>query len=225
LGPGARPYRRSNLFAGLAEHLCAYVEWKDNDLFRATQRSLFIMLLNITGMADWRVYSYDGRRCLCRILSSVRDLRNIEDSAVDWLRSAAEIVETILLEEEFIMPSASNMIGESAEGMIHNMVTNKIDIDNLHVDDLALYAKPKDCLNLLTMHGSKGKEFDAIAIVDLHDGRVPDFRACSEDEIREDRRQLYVAMTRPRKVLMCFTDRSHDRNHPSRFLYEMGVVS
>ncbi|MCK4463193.1 MAG: ATP-dependent helicase, partial [Candidatus Omnitrophica bacterium] len=97
----------------------------------------------------------------------------------------------------------------------------------LQVRDLSIYARPKNCLNLLTMHGSKGREFDAVAIVDLHDGKVPDFRAiraANEREIEEDKRQLYVAITRPRKVLMCFTDNSNDRNRPSRFLCEMGVI-
>jgi DNA helicase-2/ATP-dependent DNA helicase PcrA len=226
-GPGARPYRYSNLFAGLAENLCAYVEQQDPDLFRATQRMLFIMLLNITGNPVWRVFSYEGRRCLCFILSSVRKLREIEENAVKWLRSAANVTAEFLVKDELITASQGMMIPESAEGMIANMVRNNVETNNLHVSDLALYARPKDCLRLITMHGAKGLEFDAVAIVDLHEGRVPDFRAIrdgNEEAIKEDKRQLYVAMTRPRKLLMYFTDSSHYRNRPSRFLKEIGIV-
>lgn len=226
-GPGARPYRYSNLFAGLAENLCAYVEEQEADLFRSTQRMLFIMLLNMTGNPVWRVYSYEGRRCLCFILSSLRKLREMEENAVRWLRSAANVTAKFLVKDEFITASQGTMILESAEGMVANMLKNKIDTDNLHVSDLALYARPKDCLRLISMHGAKGLEFDAVAIVDLHEGRVPDFRAIrdgNEEAIEEDRRQLYVAMTRPRKLLMYFTDSSHYRNQPSRFLKEIGVI-
>jgi len=151
----------------------------------------------------------------------------MEENAVRWLRSAANVTAEFLVKDEFITASQGTMILESAEGMVANMLKNKIDTDNLHVSDLALYARPKDCLRLISMHGAKGLEFDAVAIVDLHEGRVPDFRAIrdgNEEAIEEDRRQLYVAMTRPRKLLMYFTDSSHYRNQPSRFLKEIGVV-
>ena len=226
-GPGARPYRYSNLFAGFAEALCAYVEQQDVNLFKAAQRMLFIMLLNTTGNPVWRVYSYEGRKCLCSILTSVKRLRDQEESAISLLRNASHLVANFLVNGEFITSKQSAIIPESAEGMIDNIIRNRIDPNNLHISDLALFAQPNHCLRLLTMHGSKGLEFDAVAIVDLHEGKVPDFRAIKDDNvqaIKEDRRQLYVAITRARKLLIYITDSSNPKNHPSRFLNEMGIV-
>ena len=60
IGPGARPYKRSRDFAQFAENACAYLEKPDASLATAVQRALFIMLLNVTGTPDWRVYSYQG---------------------------------------------------------------------------------------------------------------------------------------------------------------------
>jgi DNA helicase-2/ATP-dependent DNA helicase PcrA len=82
-------------------------------------------------------------------------------------------------------------------------------------------------MKLLTMHKAKGREFDAVAVVDLHDGRVPDFRARSIEEVNEGKRLLYVAITRAKRILFYFTDEEHPRNVPSRFLGEgeLGVLS
>jgi DNA helicase-2/ATP-dependent DNA helicase PcrA len=73
------------------------------------------------------------------------------------------------------------------------------------------------------VHSAKGREFDAVALVDLHDGRIPHFTAQSADEFAEARRLFYVAVTRPRKVLMYFTDTSNRRNTPTRFLGPRGL--
>ena len=53
---------------------------------------------------------------------------------------------------------------------------------NLTTADLGVYAKPGACLQLLTLHKSKGREFDAVAIVDLHEGRIPHWTAGTDPE-------------------------------------------
>ena len=224
IGPGSRPYHRAREFSDFGEHLCAYAEEKGADLFRRVQRSLFIMLLNITGDACWDVYSYAGRRCLYMILANIRGLAAEYASAVTWLGKAAESVTTVLVAEGLLPSSLKHVLPESAEQMIADMQRNKVDVANLTTGDLGVYARHKDCLLLMSMHASKGREFDAVAIVNLHDGVVPDFRAKTQGDIDEDRRQLYVAMTRPRKLLMYCTDSSDWRNSPSRFLQDIGVV-
>jgi len=227
IGPGARPYRRSREFAQLAEHLCACVDQRDAHLLQATHRCLFVTLLNVTGKPDWLVYKYDGRRTLCRILGIAREVREQHDGAVVWLNEAARGITDVLIEDEFLPPSKATVFTDSVQGMISDMARNNIDVANLGVDELGLYARPRECLSLLTMHSAKGREFDAVALIDLHDGRIPDFRAKSQEEEDESRRLLYVGITRARKMLMYFTDQSHYRNQPSRFLNKpwLDVVS
>jgi DNA helicase-2/ATP-dependent DNA helicase PcrA len=74
------------------------------------------------------------------------------------------------------------------------------------------------------MHKAKGREFDAVAIVDLHDGKVPHFSIETTEEFDEARRLLYVSMTRARRILMWITDQEHWKNTPSPFLCELGLV-
>ena len=59
-----------------------------------------------------------------------------------------------------------------------------------------------DCLILSTAHSAKGKEWDAVFIIWAADGWVPSTRALrDQDETEEERRLMYVAMTRARHHL------------------------
>lgn len=54
---------------------------------------------------------------------------------------------------------------------------------------------------LSTLHGSKGLEFDAVYITGLEDGIVPLLRDGTIEDIEEERRLLYVGMTRAKRFL------------------------
>ena len=73
------------------------------------------------------------------------------------------------------------------------------------------------------MHGAKGLEFDAVALVGLHEGQIPNRRSRTVDEIDESRRLFYVAMTRAKRLLMYITDDGRAANSPSRFLGSEGL--
>ncbi len=223
IGPGSRPYKRSRDLAQFAEHACAYLEQPDPAISQGAHRAMFLMLLNITGTADWRVYSYEGRKTLFRLLQIAKKARKQHEGAAEWLQNVAQALSQRLVQDEFLPPDKVTVLVESAKSMIDDMVRNNVDVPNLTIHDLGLYAQPKRCLNMLTMHSAKGREFDAVAIVDLHDGRVPNFRSRSDEEIAESRRLLYVGVTRARKLLMYFTDSSDSRNKPSPFLGSNGL--
>lgn len=60
-------------------------------------------------------------------------------------------------------------------------------------------------VRLMTFHSSKGLEFDIVYIIDVNEGSVPYKKAKGVDEIEEERRMFYVAMTRARKKLfICY---------------------
>jgi DNA helicase-2/ATP-dependent DNA helicase PcrA len=100
----------------------------------------------------------------------------------------------------------------------------------LTVEDLGIFARPKHCVQLLTVHKAKGREFEAVAVIEAHDGRFPHFSIRDvTDEVEyeaqydETRRVVYVAVTRAKRLLMFFSDTSDLRNKPSPFLAEMGL--
>lgn len=56
-------------------------------------------------------------------------------------------------------------------------------------------------VTFMTMHGSKGLEYDKVFIVNCNEGSIPHRKARSEEEIEEERRMFYVGMTRAKKEL------------------------
>jgi len=56
-------------------------------------------------------------------------------------------------------------------------------------------------VRIMTYHGSKGLEFDRVYLPDLNYGRVPHGRMLTEEELEEERRMFYVAVTRAKESL------------------------
>lgn len=79
-------------------------------------------------------------------------------------------------------------------------------------------------VRVMTMHGAKGLEFDAVFIPNLNEGFCPHERSTGEDAIEEERRVLYVAMTRPRKRLyLSYIKEQASKRKPSRFLDDFSI--
>ncbi|MDC7295203.1 ATP-dependent helicase [Butyrivibrio sp. DSM 10294] len=77
-----------------------------------------------------------------------------------------------------------------------------------------------NCVKLLTMHGAKGLEFDVVWLPDLNEGIIPSRGAETKQQIEEERRMLYVGMTRAKSALiMSYIAGTEDNPMlPSRFL-------
>lgn len=84
---------------------------------------------------------------------------------------------------------------------------------------------------LMTVHAAKGLEFDTVAVVGMHEGHVPHSRATKPEEVEEERRLLYVAITRAQnRLLLTHSNVVEDWGgrpksaKPSRFIAEMMEV-
>ena len=78
-------------------------------------------------------------------------------------------------------------------------------------------------VRLMTMHASKGLEFDTVFIIQANEGRIPYKRAMKEHGVEEERRLFYVAMTRAKEILKIsyVTVKNGKDAQPSRFVEEL----
>jgi len=78
----------------------------------------------------------------------------------------------------------------------------------------------KDGVQILTMHSAKGLEFTYVCLMDVNQGIIPGRRTRGKQALEEERRLLYVAMTRAKKILdiLYLTGTKEYPRFPSEFL-------
>lgn len=82
-------------------------------------------------------------------------------------------------------------------------------------------------VQIMTMHACKGLEFERVYLPALNEGIIPGRRCREAEDLEEERRLLYVAMTRARQhlELLYVTGSRENPRPPSRFLSVYGVKS
>lgn len=98
-------------------------------------------------------------------------------------------------------------------------------------DQTALMAKARsdqgDKVNLMTFHSAKGLEFPVCFLVGLEDHIIPHEKSMMETGVEEERRLMYVAITRAKQSLILSMAKQRKRmgkdcsSRPSRFLFEI----
>ena len=94
--------------------------------------------------------------------------------------------------------------------------------------DVDKYEPDQDVVMLMTVHSAKGLEFSNVYLVGMEQGVFPGMRSMdAKDDVEEERRLAYVALTRAKKHLTISTTSSRMlfgmtmRNLPSQFLKEI----
>ncbi|MBO5279540.1 MAG: ATP-dependent helicase [Lachnospiraceae bacterium] len=83
-----------------------------------------------------------------------------------------------------------------------------------------------DAVVLSTLHASKGLEYAVVFLTDVNETVIPYKKAVLDEDIEEERRMLYVGMTRAKERLHIYyvRERYHKQLEPSRFLVEAGMI-
>ncbi len=158
-------------------------------------------------------------------LARLREEAKRQKSIGEWLRRAAQEEEResgfsaqeeerengFSAREERRTGSLSEQEGERTDGSVRKGA------DKLAPDG------EKSVVRILTMHACKGLEFDHVAIPDVNEGMIPYKRAFLPEELEEERRLFYVAMTRAKKSLLmtCVHKQGNHKMQMSRFMKEL----
>ena len=133
--------------------------------------------------------------------------------------------------------------GEHAVENVHELTTNIIQYENetgadssiqgfleytALLTDIDSYAEKEDSVVMMTIHSAKGLEFENVFIPGMEENIFPSFQAVMADgDMQEERRLVYVGITRAKKNLFMINSESRmlfghsTRNRPSRFLSEL----
>lgn len=165
-----------------------------------------------TGLIDGLSLSNKAKVGLMNFVSIIQNLRRmIQESSnsvldmVHYIRSATDydnyLEETVpiigLSSEKQENLNELERIAATFESL-DEFLTNAV-LDNPETDTPL---DNKDAINIMTMHSSKGLEFDTVFLTGISDGLVPHRMSYnSPEEIEEERRLFYVAMTRAKKNL------------------------
>jgi DNA helicase-2/ATP-dependent DNA helicase PcrA len=164
------------------------------------------------------------------LISSTKEKLNgfasvIEDVAAGSYKNAADMLRNI-----YIKTGYSDYVDDDRAENVKELIESAEGRDiKEFVDSLSLVtsldeAGPEGSVSLLTLHGAKGLEFPVVCLSGLEEGVVPYFKAETPQEIAEERRLLYVGMTRAKDMLV-LTGAGRRRlfakvqeQEPSRFL-------
>jgi len=120
---------------------------------------------------------------------------------------------------------------------IKNYESSKINEEEItltqYLQDIALYTNidyknDTNFVKLMTIHQSKGMEFNVVFVVGMSEGIFPSYRAIRDRKLsglEEERRLAYVAITRAEKELFLTESEGFNyetgNKYPSRFIYEI----
>lgn len=170
-------------------------------------------------------------------LGKGKDFQGFSDYALDWFDS-------FILRERKLIADYENEIFSSFEeeklvwkeliSDISFSLGNGITLEAF-LQELQMHSKEpaydNDTLVLMTIHGSKGREFDHVYLVGLVEGELPSFQSIRKGngspEMEEERRNCFVAITRTVETLTLSYARNYYgwKKHPSRFIHEMGLIN
>lgn len=160
------------------------------------------------------------------------DYRTFAKAAHEWFGTQPDLQEG-LTETTFDEFSDEQEIWK---GLVDEIATHYTLSDlSLHnfLQEVDLRAKekpvPRDAVRCLTIHASKGMEFHHVFLIGLVEDELPSWAAVKKGaesaEIREERRNCFVAITRAEETLTLTYSGEYFgwRKKPSRFLAEMGL--
>jgi DNA helicase-2/ATP-dependent DNA helicase PcrA len=156
---------------------------------------------------------------------------------IDYARAIKEEVKSQQMRDfktENVQEFVASLAEFESQSQLHAEQGKSIEtfVANLALNNQLMQANKKkqyhdDHVQLMTFHSAKGLEFPACFLVGLEDHIIPHEKSLKETGIEEERRLMYVAITRARQYLTLSMAQQRSRmgkevaSRPSRFLFEI----
>ena len=216
------------------EKLRAYADRKNISLFDAMTEFAYAADSPVKGKSQenlktfssqvlgWQEENKNNRKA--KLLSDIIDTIGYKEMLYEEYPDKPKLIDAKMRSLEFLIGRLSRFEKNNPDATLRDYL-NIMSLDSKDTED-----KDEGKVNLMTMHASKGLEFDTVYLAGVEDNIIPSSRALEEDprNIDEERRLFYVAITRARKELnISYCEKRKDRMGeahfvlPSRFLEEI----
>jgi DNA helicase-2/ATP-dependent DNA helicase PcrA len=207
--------------------------------------------IGASAMAKFHALSMERNISLYYAAREMLESRMLRPSLTTALRDFFQLIETtrlrkdlrpadmakIVLEETGYFSALSHEQTIEAQSKVENLKELLIALEDF--EDLATFIEhislvldspknsPEEVINIMTLHGAKGLEFDAVFLVGWEEGVFPHNLSIKEENVEEERRLGYVGITRAKKYAFISYARNRkiynqwQSNLPSRFLSEL----
>ena len=193
----------------------------------------------LSQVQEIQVLSSKSRQALQNFYEMIEELRRkkekltVPDLVADWVEKIgyfAELRKSDAVTSESRIENVQEFVSFAQEYVLeseHPSLRDFLERISL-VSDVDQWEDESDKLTLMTLHSAKGLEFPVVFIVGLEEGIFPHANSSmDEEEMEEERRLLYVGMTRAKERLFLSAASSrliYGRRamaYPSRFLQEI----
>lgn len=161
----------------------------------------------------WFIDEIDYKRAI------IDDVKSEKMRDFKWENVSHCIDQMAIYEEDMV-----SLESELEISLSHFLSTTSLDQERIPERDKT---QKQDKVNLMTFHSAKGLEFTSCYLVGLEDHIIPHEKSLMETGLEEERRLMYVAMTRAKKYLTLSMARKRKKmgqeivTTPSRFLFEI----
>lgn len=204
---------------------------------RAENKSIYDVILTINSNEDFPQSVIKKLRPLCTAFECMENAMKIESRPSVLTKYLCKVISLKDMYDENSDEDENSKM--NIRELVHGMEEYEKDNEDVTLEDylqvVSLYSDTDEIDNseyvtLATIHSAKGLEFKVVFLVGMEDGVFPTSKSVVEDDkVEEERRLLYVAITRAQKKLYITRARSRfkfgstEYTVPSRFLKELGV--
>lgn len=165
-----------------------------------------------------------------KLVSDISLIRSMSPfAAVNYIRKGVgydEYIRNYIYEHKADKEELYNVLDELAHRASQYMSLSQ------WLEDIAEYIRQcdkdrqnntADGVHMLTMHGSKGLEYKIVLVMDVCEGIIPYNKSILDEQIEEERRLFYVAMTRAKeKLYLLYPKQRYNKDTTrSRFIEEL----
>ena len=207
-----RTFREGSSIAAIADELEIPFFRLDNGV--VLKRTRLVEFL--TDAAKWCAGGWQtGSVSLSHLIKSWRQLRPSLPTTADTLRARSWLIKSLFASRDpkmLLRSWLSNLYESTLEDALKNEpnLSDEVEIweklygltdtgqpwEKMVVENFSNQGRSEEQLNLITLHSSKGLEFNAVIMLGLEDGEFPSRYAREPEEIAEASRLFYVGVTR-----------------------------